>query len=319
MKPVFKGNLYALIIVVGQVLGGIFLVPILKTMNINLPGLLVLTQLIFLILPSIIYFLITREPIKETLRFNRISFKEIIFIIFITILCLPIAGFLGSITTIFFKNNVEEVFNSMQSLSYPAMLLVMAVTPAICEEITMRGIVLSNYDDKGIFKAALMNGILFGILHLNPVQLLYTIALGMLFAYLVRVTNSIFSSMLAHFVFNGTQVTLSRLVYKLGDIAKEQDKLESLSINQRLMALIPVLVAAIIATVIIIMLIKKLSKGRQTENNGMFYTSPVYTGGDYAEERGYYSTSRFKKDYVFNIPFVLTVAFYLFYVKALFL
>lgn len=76
----------------------------------------------------------------------------------------------------------------------------------------MRGILLSGYDGVDIKKAMLLNGLFFGMLHLNLQQFLYAFALGALFAYMVRLTDSIIPSMVAHFTINGSQVLMQKLL-----------------------------------------------------------------------------------------------------------
>ncbi|MBU3197643.1 hypothetical protein KPL26_13460 [Clostridium algidicarnis] len=131
MKPVLKANIFALIVVVGQVLGGILLVPIFKAMNLTLPTLMILTQLIFLIVPAIIYFIVTKESIKDTLKLNPIGFEQILILVVIVLLSWPVAGFLGGVSNIFFENLVGEAFELLDGLSLPFMIFVMAVMPAM--------------------------------------------------------------------------------------------------------------------------------------------------------------------------------------------
>lgn len=53
---------------------------------------------------------------------------------------------------------------------------------------------------------------MFGIIHFDGQQFLYAFFMGVLFAYIFYLTHSILSTMIMHFVFNGTQVLLSYLV-----------------------------------------------------------------------------------------------------------
>ena len=48
-------------------------------------------------------------------------------------------------------------------------------------------------------------------MHLDGQQFLYAVALGIILALVVRITKSIFSSMIIHFIINGTSVTMSKL------------------------------------------------------------------------------------------------------------
>ena len=80
--------------------------------------------------------------------------------------------------------------------------------PAFLEEITMRGVVLQNYKGLSIKKAAIANGILFGILHLSPQQFLYATMLGIVFVYFTHYTESLWAPILGHFTINATQILI---------------------------------------------------------------------------------------------------------------
>ncbi|MBB6632458.1 CPBP family intramembrane glutamic endopeptidase [Clostridium algidicarnis] len=322
MKPVLKANIFALIVVVGQVLGGILLVPIFKAMNLTLPTLMILTQLIFLIVPAIIYFIVTKESIKDTLKLNPIGFEQILILVVIVLLSWPVAGFLGGVSNIFFENLVGEAFELLDGLSLPFMIFVMAVMPAICEEIAMRGIVLSGYSKKSTLKAALMSGFIFGIIHLNPQQFLYAFALGILFAYIVRITNSIYATMFCHFMFNGTQVILSKLVLDIPGVKEASEALEASSKLEMFKALIPLGIIAIISIILIVFLLKLLKKTTDSKislninQKGHFYqNSNESSMGNFGQGFNVnYGALELSNETMINIPFIIMVIFYCVYV-----
>jgi hypothetical protein len=147
----------------------------------------------------------------------------------------------------------------MDSLPLWAFVLVVALTPAICEEFTVRGIILSGYKKTNINKAAVITGFMFAVLHLNPSQFLYTFALGVILAYLVSVTDSIFASMICHFIFNGINAVLAWSVARSGVNIKSQD-ITSLPVTLRVAALSLYFVLAVGATVAIVFIILHLKK-----------------------------------------------------------
>lgn len=217
MKPILRSNLFFMIIIIVQILGSFFLKPIIRMWNVPVYFSLILGEILFLLIPSIIYLVITRLPVKNTLRLNKINMASIAIIIILGLVSQPIASFLALLSGLLFKNNVTTVFAQIKSLPLGVLICIMAVTPAICEEIAMRGIVFSGYRAVPIKKAALITGLMFGIMHLNPVQFLYAFALGALFAYIVNITNSIFASMLCHFVFNGWQTVFSWILMRFSN------------------------------------------------------------------------------------------------------
>lgn len=212
MNSTLKSNLFAGILIIIGIFGGLFLSLIFSILNVPLPGILLLGQIILLLIPACFYFIITKDPIKKTLRLNWPGWLTVLFSFLIAIFIQPLMMVLSAISSLFFTNDVAELINQMDSYPTLLMLGVVALTPAICEEITMRGILLSGYDDIDIKKAMLLNGLFFGMLHLNLQQFLYAFALGALFAYMVRLTNSIIPSMVAHFTINGSQVLMQKLL-----------------------------------------------------------------------------------------------------------
>jgi len=60
-----------------------------------------------------------------------------------------------------------------------------------------------------------MNGLFFGIIHLNPQQFSYAFVLGVIFAYMVYYTRSIWAGILPHFIFNASQGLLGRWAFSV--------------------------------------------------------------------------------------------------------
>jgi sodium transport system permease protein len=90
-------------------------------------------------------------------------------------------------------------------------LLALAVSPAICEELLFRGVVLrASLATLRPSTAILLNGLLFGIFHLSIYRFMPTAILGMLLALTVVRSRSILPAMLFHLVNNGTTLIVAR-------------------------------------------------------------------------------------------------------------
>jgi hypothetical protein len=192
--------------------------------------------------------------------------KTIVIVVGIGFLAQPIAMFLSLITQFVFPNRISQVVASLNEIPFIIRLGAIALTPAICEEITMRGVVLAGYNNISVRKAAIMTGMFFGMLHLDGNQLLYAFALGIVFAYLVRITNSIYTSMICHFIINGSQVVLQAVSTKIMELsgqqvdAVQQAGLSSLTTAQLINTFFALLTGAIISIGLIVMLMQKLMK-----------------------------------------------------------
>ena len=89
-------------------------------------------------------------------------------------------------------------------------LLVLAVTPALCEETLFRGFIFAGLRRLGVVPAILISALLFGVAHSSIYRLLPTFALGLVLGYVLWRTGSIYCSMLVHALNNGLMVTLVR-------------------------------------------------------------------------------------------------------------
>lgn len=94
------------------------------------------------------------------------------------------------------------------------LLLLLAVTPAICEEVVFRGVLLSGTRSLGAPRAIALNAAVFGAFHLSfesAFRLLPTLWLGLLLALAVWYTRSLWVGMAMHFMNNGAVVTLASI------------------------------------------------------------------------------------------------------------
>lgn len=261
MKPVLRSNLFAMIVIILMGFGSMLIAPIITLLQLPAQYSIVLSEVLFLAVPTIVYFLITKQPVKETLRLNSLSFPSIMIVLLIGLLIYPMSLFIGNLSQLFFHNYLQDAFVEMKSLSLLGFIGTVAVTPAICEELTMRGILFSGYGKIDIKKAALMNGLFFGIMHLNLQQFFYAFIIGVIFTYMVKATNSLFSSMLAHFVCNGVSVVISYFAMKFiqtngnGEISN----ITSLPLNVQIISLVVQFFVFAVCIVCIWLLIKLLS------------------------------------------------------------
>jgi sodium transport system permease protein len=88
--------------------------------------------------------------------------------------------------------------------------LLMALTPALCEETLFRGLILSGFKRLGQWPALLLSGLLFGLAHASIYRLLPTFFLGVIFGYAVWKTGSLWAGVIAHALNNGLMGLLAR-------------------------------------------------------------------------------------------------------------
>lgn len=323
MKGIQKANRYFLLILIYEILGAIILGVVFNVLKItDIRIMLLLNHIVIFIIPGIIYLIISKRPTKEILRLNKLNKKSLVIIILISFLIQPVMSFLSLISTFFFNNDVAEMVSEISSTNYFSLLLLIALLPAISEELTIRGIILSGYDKKNKYIASIVTGLFFGILHLNPQQFLYTFALGFILALVVRITNSIFASVIMHFIINGTSVTLTKFLYVMENaniIEGIQESQEYNMINtplvDKLLGAFYFAAIAIAFGIIVYSLIKKLEKVNSNveskyESNNKYQLQGNYNLATYRTE---YLEVEEEGERVVNIYFILSIVVFIVY------
>lgn len=107
-------------------------------------------------------------------------------------------------------DNVNTAFDSILSGSVWSAFLVIAVTPAVCEEMLFRGMIFHSMKAKyRISTAIIAVAALFGVYHMSLVKFIPTGFLGLVLCYVVYKTGSIYPAMMIHFINNALSVLLS--------------------------------------------------------------------------------------------------------------
>lgn len=294
MKKIKEANIYFLIIMLLQLFLPVYI--IFRALNItDIRLMLMINHIIIFIIPAFIYLFITKKSPRKVLRLNKLHMKDILIIICLAFVCQPIMTFLSLISQFFFENDIGNFVGQIVDTPYLILMLLIALLPAITEEITIRGIVLSGYDDKNLYVACIASGLLFGIMHLDPQQFLYATALGFVLALVVRVTNSIFASTIMHFIVNGTSITAQKIVSFLPVNVDSEVSLKAISLGEKLGLTFQYGCIAILFCYLAYLLINKLKKNnlkRGTISEELFYRKD-------------------DKEKVFNIYFILIIVIYL--------
>lgn len=100
----------------------------------------------------------------------------------------------------------ETVTNIAISYSIPdliAVIFVIAVTPAVCEELMFRGLILKNLSSSlKTYTAISLTGIIFAIFHFHPFNLIPLIILGIYISFAAYFSNSVYTAVIIHFINN---------------------------------------------------------------------------------------------------------------------
>jgi hypothetical protein len=112
------------------------------------------------------------------------------------------------------RQMLEEMFRILVSAKdIPELLfvvLVVAITPAIVEELLFRGLIQNCFERRLVpLRAAVWTGVIFGLFHFNPFQLVPLIILGCFFGILRMRSRSMIIAMTVHFLNNALAVVVT--------------------------------------------------------------------------------------------------------------
>lgn len=98
-----------------------------------------------------------------------------------------------------------------------ATLVVLALLPAICEELLFRGALARAFRPAlGLVGAIALQAALFSLFHLSPARLLPTLAFGAVLGVIALSSGSVLTSALAHALNNAVAITLASSAGALG-------------------------------------------------------------------------------------------------------
>ncbi len=162
---------------------------------------LLISQML-IIIPAVLYMKKSRKSLKKLLAGKRLSGWAVVCLVVFIFAAEPLMMFLNYVSSLLFGNAVAGLSEELLSLPTITNVLFIAVMPAVVEETVFRGIFYQGYRRHGFWKAALISGLFFGLMHMNWNQFSYGFVLGILFAFLIEATGNIRAAMIVHFGIN---------------------------------------------------------------------------------------------------------------------
>ncbi len=179
------------------------------------------TQLILLLVPLALV-LYTKKDVRQTYGFTGTGAAGFLGGSLLITGLYPINSMLASGLTQLFPEsagNVETAFSGILGDSALVSLLVIALAPAICEEMLFRGLILHSLKERyKIASAIFITAALFGFYHMSLVKFIPTGLLGLALCYVVWRTGSIYPAMLMHFLNNAYSVIIIYYPEQVGRI-----------------------------------------------------------------------------------------------------
>ncbi len=177
-----------------------FMAPL--QMHSFVPGMIITLWVLFLG-TALLMVIFQKLPLKQTLRLNKTTWKVWTGTILFQIGALPVTLFLNQLIMKVLpipKGWMENFSESMApDLSVFSLVLLMAVSPGICEELLFRGAIQGSLQRKWKpLRSIIITGLLFGIMHFSIYRLFATTLLGISFGWIVHISGSLYPAMLAH-------------------------------------------------------------------------------------------------------------------------
>lgn len=277
----------AIIFFIYQIVGGLVTVAaggVSIDDNVNLLRIvLIFGQFMFILAPTIFFTRLRTPYLKKTFRLYAPSPFHLLLSITGIILIQPalqgymhLQDFLLSHLP-FFSSSIKELKNifdlvdkstmkivtAYSPMEFAVVVLVIGITPAICEEILFRGFALKNLELTARPSIAIfLSGFLFAVYHFQPFNIIPLIALGFYLGFVVYYSNSIFTGLVCHF-FNNFFAAF--YIYKYG---KEEFDTPRIADSEIMNTAIAGVVSLILFVVVLLIYYKfRFKYQEQTEDN----------------------------------------------------
>ena len=194
------------------------------------------TQLILLLVPLAVV-LYTRKDIRLTYGFHNTGAISFLGALSVILGMYPINIVVSYVLISLFPtsaDNVVTTFSTIMDGNIVGVFFVVAVTPAVCEEMLFRGLIYHSMKER--YRASVtiaIVAVLFGIYHMSLVKFIPTGLLGLALCYVVYKSGSIYPSMMMHFINNALSVLVTYYPERIGKICPILYR-ESLSVSDAL-------------------------------------------------------------------------------------
>ena len=179
---------------------------------------LLAAEWLLLFLPAVAFVLLGGYDVERTLALRAPNARALAAGVLLIAGGLPIVWLIGWLQTFVLPipwemlEGLEELVTAETAGRFLWLVFLLAVTPALCEEIVFRGVLLGGTRTLEPWRMIALNGVVFGMFHLSfetVIRFLPTAALGALIAWAVWRTGSLWVGALMHFLNNGSIVAIT--------------------------------------------------------------------------------------------------------------
>ena len=174
----------------------------LQVLSLNL-GLLI-TEFVLILGPVLVFVLLRRKPVKDTLRLRWPGWRTILLSLLIGVSIWPLAALLDMISSLVFGYTTAvppQIYPRSWIAALP-LLFNLTIAAPICEEVLFRGVILRAYERYGAWMGIVLSGVLFAFYHMRLQGLIALIPVALVLGYVVWRSNSLLAGMAVHISYN---------------------------------------------------------------------------------------------------------------------
>ena len=164
-------------------------------------------ELIYIGIPFLAVMLYYKNDRIRLLRLNPLSVKEIIIMVALGLFAFLANIFLVQINTIvvsfFSEVTIPETPTIVTTADKFIFMFALIVVAPITEELLMRGFIMRGLEGKSIKFAIVLAGVYFGMFHMSYDTIVPKVLAGILFCYVVYITDSLYAGIIMHMMNNG--------------------------------------------------------------------------------------------------------------------
>ncbi len=192
-----------------SIVGSKLLLNLVSTIGVRDAMALQLLIEVFMALPCVFYLVSRRESFITRPEIYKMGAVQWILLLPLALCVDKIAEFVNVFSQLFTQNQIaNHMLELVLQYPFPVAFFVIAVVPAVCEELIYRVVLYRGYRRSSALLAVLLTAFLFGIMHMNLNQFSYAFILGILFALINEAAGSVLPSVVLHLYINGRSVVL---------------------------------------------------------------------------------------------------------------
>ena len=168
---------------------------------------------IIFIMPIWIYIKKCDYKRKSALKLNHVKIKYLPFIIFfaltVSIVCAMINMLTGAVFQGIFDIKISTSTVPFSSENPFVILLTAIILPAVCEELLIRGIALTEYERYGVPLSIILTSVIFALFHGSLFSLISLFIAGVCYAILTHLFKSVWPAIICHMINNSLAVYIN--------------------------------------------------------------------------------------------------------------